>query len=341
MSFHHCLVFDSTMAERMTKWTLLLLTAVQGPVAAQERVWRQHDFAEDGGVRPDGDPLLAPFKVMADDSTLYLFDNGDFRLKAFDWAGRLRWAIGRSGSGPGEFRGVIATCISPQGEIWLYDKGNARISIVTPKGDIRREFRPQKLLISGVVPVKGGGFLAQVNSGSQFFLTLFDSIGVVVRALPVPKDLVGRNVLEAHVVGDRSGGRAVFSALETDRFYVVSDSGDQVQAYRGVQAMDFPKWTRTTITTGRGKKIEGIRPAPGNLSGSIATILSDDLILVLVGTIARDEFRTVDTYEMPSGRYRESFLLPAPCVSLAHVRGRFVCLQLDPVPQVRIWRQRP
>ncbi len=328
------------MGERIVGLAALLLLGAFSPTAAQVRVWRQPVFAEDGGVSPEGDPLLVPFKVVADDSTLYLFDNGDLRLKAFDWEGRLRWALGRDGAGPGEFRGVTAACISPQGDIWLYDHRNARITIVTPLGVIRREFRPQRLLISGAVPVRGGGFLGQATSGSPF-LVLFDSTGAVVRALPVPKDLVGRNVLEAHVVGDRSGGRSVFSALNTDRFYVVSDSGERVQAFRGVQAMDFPKWNRVTVTTPQGKKVEGIRPAPENLSGSVATILRDDAVLVLVGSIAKEEFRTVDVYELPRGRYRESFLLPAPCVSLAEVRSRLVCLQLDPAPQVRVWRQMP
>jgi hypothetical protein len=235
---------------------------------------------------------------------------------------------------------VISTCISPQGDIWLYDHQNARITIVTPAGVIRREFRPQKLFISGAVPISGGGFLAQMTSGSPF-LTVFDSVGALVRSLPVPEDLLGRNAFEAHVVGDRSGGLPVFSALNTDRFYVVGDSGDRVRAYRGVDAMDFPKWNRVTVTVGPGKRVEGIRPAPGNLSGSVAVILRGSLAFVLVGSIAKDRFRTVDVYEMPAGRYKESFLLPAPCVSLSERRGRLLCLQVDPVPQVRIWREFP
>jgi|SRR5690554_2290986 hypothetical protein len=49
--------------------------------------------------------------------TLYVFDHGDARLKAFDRAGGLRWRFGRHGEGPGEFANPLDVEVGPEGRL--------------------------------------------------------------------------------------------------------------------------------------------------------------------------------------------------------------------------------
>ena len=323
------------------RWIAMLALTLASPVMGQERRWVPHDLTRVGGITAEGDALLQPLKAVADDSAIYVFDNGDHRLKAFDLDGTLRWSVGRRGQGPGEFTGVTATCLSPIGDIWLYDTGNLRITVVSPSGQIKREFRSSRLLLpGGAVPLPDGTYLAQTNSAGPF-LARFDSVGAILEALPVPPDLKGRNVLEAHAVGDRSGGYAIFSSLHSDRFYLVNEVSRRVKSYRGVERMDFPKWFTSSITTATGKKVEGIRPAAGNPTGAVAAVVLDQTAQVLVGSVAATPFRTVDLFEVETGAYKGSYLLPVPCTTLTLASRRLVCLQLDPAPQVHVWTLAP
>lgn len=327
---------------------LLALLVVSGvlPEAglAQARTMRPRMLAEVGGISPEGDPLLLPLRAVADDSTIYVFDNGDHSLKAFDWHGRPRWTLGRQGAGPGEFAVVTGFTRAADGRLWVSDAGNARVIVVSPAGEVERQIRPARVLMpGGAVPLADGGFLAQTLAAGPF-LARFDAQGVFTRALEVPPDLVGRSVLEAHMVGDISEGYPLFGALQGDRFYVVSPTGDAVRGYRGVQPMEFPKWQATKVAGPRGAKVDAMRPVPGNLSGVLSVVRQGGELMVLIGSAAEPSHQVVDVYDFERGKYRESFLLPGPCNTLASVGHRLVCMRLNPVPTVLIWepgRARP
>lgn len=57
-----------------------------------------------GGVVDDS-LLLFPHSMAVDDSIVYVFDRGATRIVAFAVeSGEVRWAFGRRGGGPGEFK---------------------------------------------------------------------------------------------------------------------------------------------------------------------------------------------------------------------------------------------
>jgi hypothetical protein len=325
----------------LVRCLVALALTLSSSLIAQERRWVPQGLTRVGGIAAEGDALLQPLKAVADDSAIYVFDNGDHQLKAFDLHGRPRWKVGRRGQGPGEFTGVTATSLSSSGDIWLYDTGNLRITVIAPDGHIRWEVRSSRLLLpGGAVPLPNGSYLAQTNSAGPF-LARFDSTGAMLAALPVPPDLAGRNVLEAHVVGDRSGGYVVFSALHSDRFYLIDEGTLRVRSYRGVERMAFPKWYSSTITTARGERVEGIRPAPGNPTGAVAALVLGQTVQVLMGSVADSPFRTVDMFAVASGAYLGSYRLPVSCTTLTLATRSLVCLQLDPAPQVHVWALAP
>lgn len=109
-------------------------------------------------------------------------------------------------------------------------------------------------------------------------------------------------------------------------------------ALRGVQPMVFPKTQAATIRTPDGKSVSGVRPDPSNVIGGIAIARSGERVFVLVGNAASPSFRTLDVYALASGRYLESLLLPEVCHAFTMVREACVCVQLDPAPQIKIFR---
>jgi hypothetical protein len=64
-----------------------------------------------GGTEHDT-VLFRPGPSTVANGSLYVFDYGDSRLKAFDSSGKLAWSFGRSGGGPGEFMNVADLAVS-------------------------------------------------------------------------------------------------------------------------------------------------------------------------------------------------------------------------------------
>lgn len=82
-----------------------------------------------------GDPrlefgLITGFAVDDEQGVIYTFNRQNLRLSAFTRSGDFLASAGRSGAGPGEFRGAqrIAAPIGPARPVQLVDHINARIS---------------------------------------------------------------------------------------------------------------------------------------------------------------------------------------------------------------------
>ena len=63
------------------------------------------------------------------DGTLFVADRQHSEIRVFDLQGRHLRTIGRSGSGPGEFRDLLGIAFDPVGRLWAADFANRRYSI--------------------------------------------------------------------------------------------------------------------------------------------------------------------------------------------------------------------
>jgi hypothetical protein len=68
--------------------------------------------------------------------TMYVLDRSVPAVRVYDAAGKFVKNIGRRGRGPGEYGYAAGIALAADGNLLLYDIGNARINVYTPAGDI-------------------------------------------------------------------------------------------------------------------------------------------------------------------------------------------------------------
>lgn len=316
---------------------VLCLGGAVSPVPAQSRAWREFAWAPAGGITPESDALLNPLRHVADSAAIYFMDPGDFSVKAFSWKGALLWKFGRRGQGPGEFSYPLGIARGAHDELVVYDHGTLRLTTLTRTGVLLRTTQVETLL-QALLFLPDGRFLAQAPFRSPF-IGVFDSLGRLIRNLPVPADMVGRLMPEVQLVAGQDGaGTYVWASMVTDRFYVVQAPDLAVREYRGLEAHPYPRMERATVQTPKGNE-RAIRPDPDTRYTNMAVGISRGSILLFQGDATRPAYQVVDVYGVADGRYAYSFKLPAACYNLVILRDAFLCYRPDPVPELRIWRR--
>ncbi len=79
--------------------------------------------------------------IRAEDGTIYVLDNGNNRIQAFDAEGRYLRTLGRQGQGPREVESPFSMDLSEQGALHVCDLGNQRIQVFSTDGDPIRSIR--------------------------------------------------------------------------------------------------------------------------------------------------------------------------------------------------------
>jgi hypothetical protein len=115
--------------------------------------------------------------------TMYVLDRSVPVVRVYDAAGKFLKNIGRSGSGPGEFRYATAIAIAKNGNLLLYDQGNARINVYAPAGDVVTSW-----------PTRGGS-----GTGSGKGILTSDSLGTTYIRAPMWRPRVASRLMWAWV----------------------------------------------------------------------------------------------------------------------------------------------
>ncbi len=89
-----------------------------------------------GAADGDGPDLFGRITDLAVDPAgrIYVFDGQAQELRIFGRDGLHIRTVGRKGGGPGEFEQVIGMDWSPNGDLWLVDPSNNRISVIDTSG---------------------------------------------------------------------------------------------------------------------------------------------------------------------------------------------------------------
>ena len=96
-----------------------------------------------GGAGTPGSTFSRPADVAWDrDGNIYVADGigSNNRVARFDKDGRFLAQWGSTGTGPGQFDGVKAIAVDPQGRVYVADAGNQRIQVFDAAGTFTREF---------------------------------------------------------------------------------------------------------------------------------------------------------------------------------------------------------
>ncbi len=126
------------LLNRLSRWTrkgsvlslAALVTALCAcsSLAAQLRVTRTDSLGPYPTIGEIADAAVAP------DGSLYLADFSNARVVHLSQQGPVLRVIGRSGEGPGEFRGAYRLSVSPEGELLVYDVATREISYFDSAG---------------------------------------------------------------------------------------------------------------------------------------------------------------------------------------------------------------
>jgi hypothetical protein len=162
--------------------------------------------------------VSAPARIVTAGDRVVVLDRRASRVRVLDTAGAELVAFGRDGQGPGEFRRLAGAHVE-QDRYWIYDMGNARVSVWTRAGELVREFplaNPALLgafaVFEGAPVVPTSGWDAHLISGAA----VPDEAGFAealarrrVQELPYSVDLVASSP-QALAVFENATGRLVW-----------------------------------------------------------------------------------------------------------------------------------
>jgi hypothetical protein len=129
---------DRPSADR--RWTVEVDTLPNGAVhvvnhpnaTASDSSWTLQEELRIGAVDEDGPLSFGQIKgiAVAQDGRIAVLDAHAQEIRVFDAAGKHLITHGRQGGGPGEFAGAWGLMHGPDGNLWVPDFTNARMSVV-------------------------------------------------------------------------------------------------------------------------------------------------------------------------------------------------------------------
>jgi len=301
-------------------------------VSAWDTLWTAGGGAQDS-------LLLQPFLIAAGDSAVYVFDSGASRLLAFrSDQGGLRWAAGRTGGGPLEFRRVRDLKLAADGSPVLLDIGNRRLTRVSPAGSLGGEI--------SLPPIGYADQMALLADGRTVLLTDHpDSAFAVV-------DGSGR--LAERFAHPWSGFAALHPLVRQGSLASGPDGtwafgfslGSGWQAFRGsrgigalnpyVERAEFPE----VVEKAEGNAVTTQLASYTPCSACSVTMDGTDFY-VHFGGLTKERRRLVDRYDRESGRYLDSYLLPVEATAVSVADGTLYVLVDEPHPTLFALRPRP
>lgn len=302
------------------------------------RTWLPGSWVRVGGIAADS--LLNPQLMAGSAAQIVLFDFGDHRLKAFGPDGTFRWAVGRRGQGPWEFAAVMDLQIGSDGTIWVDDHDNARIDIYRPDGTGDRMIRVEHPLYRVVPLPLGHGMIGLRESGA--FLERYDMDGKQTAALGIPAILKGLHWLAAEPIFRLAPGGQLAVAFHWSSDLLVLDTTGVISGTsRGPEPMAFPATLEHPFKAPNGQDVTVFGVDPKAVQGAYGMAVQGSRVLVLYSGATPDAGRIVDSYDLPSGRYLGSMLLPYRVLSIAAVGQNLAVLSTEPEPHVDILRWVP
>ena len=135
--------------------------------------------------------LNRPWDVAVHDGEIFVADFANNCVTVLSPEGDTVRTIGRTGCGTVQFSGVTAIAVSPEGELFVSDRHNDHLQVITPRGVYSKDFdigqlkTPQKLRFSR----DGRHLLAADNCHNR--IAVFSSDGVLVSSLPCASEPFG------------------------------------------------------------------------------------------------------------------------------------------------------
>lgn len=289
-----------------------------------------------GGGSDRDTALIDPYLIEAAGNQVFLVE-GDQRVQAYDTLANRLWAFGRDGGGPGEFRNIRDIKLAPNGEIWINDPPNARITRISTQGKRVGFISLQHAGYSEtMIPGPGATATLLPPSAESDILTI-DTTGAVVDRDTVPWS--GFHQLEHlsrqfRTANDPATGRWTMGFIFGNGWFAFEGHGGSDRRFY-VEPTSFPGIVKEITNGGATVSSKLMR---GDLSAS-AIAMQADTFFVLFGGKKEDFRQKIDLYSWSSGRYLGSIALPSPVDDIALTGSYLFTLNSHPVPKLAVYRR--
>ncbi|MCE2901191.1 MAG: hypothetical protein ACK6DP_16635 [Gemmatimonas sp.] len=309
---------------------LLLLTLLLAPCAASAQPLRT--FAPDSlwrrlwvvGVDSTADTFVEPRRVVANREVVTVLDLGSREVRAFDPnTGAARFTLLPKGVGPGEFRKPSLIAATQTG-VAVLDQAASRLTAYTSRGVPAWDAPvPNAFDIGGLCIPDPRRFMLQYRRRDSS-LVEFDTSGrhLRVHRIPwtAPRPAEVGFAHEAHVSGPSASGRCLVAPIFGREWASVATAAGQrdfVHAYREAGSEPVMKTSEKILDRSWDKVIVETTNTTDKPPIAQGALVHRDTAIVYAWRTQQFPYRTLDYYEITTGRYLFSRKLPFLVQSLA------------------------
>ena len=314
------LISFTTGASRNTPWRERLPPRRYVPIAIRI------DSIRDG---QRDDSLARPLLLAAYNDRIFYFDYGDSRLNAIDMRGRLLWRAGRRGRGPNEWANPTSIVATREGGVVVVDGSSSRFTRVDADGAFVHSVTTPSIPMR-IARGSGTSFIAFGALNGRPNAQLLDSAFSTIQTLEWsgwPDSAMGL-AAQVRVASGFSGNVAAVS-IATGRIFPLRPGMSFDSGVDGIGGRPLPP--RVPLAGDNGLVVAGI-PAGTKPAIRDAAIVGELLFVVPAG----EDFdgRTLDIYDVKSGKYRASIRVPVPLHVVSGTSADLVAVSLAEFPAI-------
>lgn len=327
---------------RKAQWVVLLLACIGGSeeARAQERIFLSVTWDLAWEIPPALEsPLYLPWSMAPlSDGSIVVFDHGDKSVKRFSPDGKLEWAVGGEGQGPGEFLGITDLKVDADDQIWVLDRDDRVTILRGATGEVISTSRASRM--HRLLPLPSGGRITLHDFAGSALLEVEEGNGS--RRDWSPSHFNSEMTVlqrEGYIDGFRDAPTAMVAFRRSGKLVLLhrtEEGGVRGQMTAGIEPHEFPGVVSRSAPG--GAIVERADPR----SYQAARWLGHDEDFFYVGFAGQTEARdVVDLYATHDGEYRGSLRLPMEVDNGTVVgRGMIAGLAREPVPHIQVWRVR-
>lgn len=335
---------------------VLTLACVVGPLNGQVVPARR--FVEPGPVLErtigEGDDIVLyrPSGMVALSADLLsVFDWSEMQVRTFSSrTGRQVWSFGRRGNGPEEFSGGHDLAVGPSGVLSILDKVNNRLTKVSPSGRFVSSAKMPKSVRQLLPPMRGEE-LVVIPEDTVHIWEAINKVGEVTTSMLLPSGVHFSSNLAGESYGASFASGLAVAFRWSDVIVLLDTDGAIRKVIRGPERIEFPGTRSYSMDPARIKledpkikikSVSGSRIAPGSVEAVQAISGAGDRLFVLFNGAGPLAGRLVDQYDVLTGAYLGTYVLPSKAIEIAALgQNRIATIESDMVPVLKIWRLSP
>jgi hypothetical protein len=275
-------------------------------------------------VDTQGNDLMSPQAIAADERRVIAYDAKDTRIVALASTGERLWRVARPVPLSSNRSAITDVQLASNGEAWLIDPVHQSFTVVSPDGRTVRTIAAPAAVDRWLPLGNGTSFVANTPD-STGFLSLFSGTAQVTKRIPLPSNLatVHRLAREFRIARLGSTGFVV-SFRWSSRLIGYANDGTLLFDAPGVHVNQPFPGVRTYALSPRGGQY-AIRVDPQAKEETRGACATDSALLVLSAHEDARGMSIVDRYAARSGQYLDSFVAPESLLWMActsqHVIG--------------------